>query len=38
MKGWHPAGQISTPSAAFTVHDLIARKDELFGTQSRQPE
>jgi len=38
MKGWHSVGQISKPSAAFTVQDLIARKDELFAKQSRQPE
>jgi NAD(P)-dependent dehydrogenase (short-subunit alcohol dehydrogenase family) len=38
LKGWHAVGQISTPGAAFTVQDLIARKDELFGKQSRQPE
>lgn len=38
MKGWHPVGQISKPNAAFTVQDLITRKDELFGKQSRQPE
>ena len=38
VKGWHTVGQISKPNAAFTVQDLIARKDELFGKQSRQPE
>jgi hypothetical protein len=35
--GWHSLGQISKPNAPFTVHDLIARKDELFGTHPRQP-
>jgi NAD(P)-dependent dehydrogenase (short-subunit alcohol dehydrogenase family) len=35
--GWHTLNQISKPNAAFTAHDLIARKDELFGTHSRQP-
>ncbi len=38
MKGWHAVGQISKPNAAFTAEDLIARKDELFAKQSRQPE
>ncbi|MBI4517407.1 MAG: SDR family NAD(P)-dependent oxidoreductase [Deltaproteobacteria bacterium] len=38
VKGWHPASQISQSNAAFTVRDLIARKDELFGQLARQPE
>jgi NAD(P)-dependent dehydrogenase (short-subunit alcohol dehydrogenase family) len=38
VKGWHPVNQISKPNAAFTVRDLIARKDELFAKLSRQPE
>ncbi|HUI26896.1 MAG TPA: SDR family NAD(P)-dependent oxidoreductase [Candidatus Kryptonia bacterium] len=38
VKGWHQVSQISKPGAAFTAHDLIERKDELFGTLSRQPE
>jgi NAD(P)-dependent dehydrogenase (short-subunit alcohol dehydrogenase family) len=38
MKGWHAVAQISTPGTAFTVQDLIARKDELFGKHSRQPD
>ncbi|HVN87387.1 MAG TPA: SDR family NAD(P)-dependent oxidoreductase [Candidatus Binatia bacterium] len=38
VKGWHQVNQISQPGAAFTVADLIARKDELFGKLSRQPE
>ena len=37
VKGWHQVHQISKPEAAFTVRDLIARKDELFGDQPRQP-
>jgi NAD(P)-dependent dehydrogenase (short-subunit alcohol dehydrogenase family) len=37
VRGWHMAGQTSKPGAALTVHDLIARKDELFGDQPRQP-
>jgi NAD(P)-dependent dehydrogenase (short-subunit alcohol dehydrogenase family) len=35
--GWHILNQISKPNAAFTAQDLIARKDELFGTHPRQP-
>jgi NAD(P)-dependent dehydrogenase (short-subunit alcohol dehydrogenase family) len=35
--GWHTLNQISKPNAALTAHDLIARKDELFGTHPRQP-
>ena len=35
--GWHTLNQISKPYAAFTAHDLIARKDELFGKHPRQP-
>ena len=35
--GWHALNQISKPNAAFTAHDLIARKDELFGDHPRQP-
>jgi NAD(P)-dependent dehydrogenase (short-subunit alcohol dehydrogenase family) len=38
VQGWHPVSQISKPSAAITARDLIARKDELFGALSRQPE
>jgi NAD(P)-dependent dehydrogenase (short-subunit alcohol dehydrogenase family) len=37
VKGWHQVNQISKPSAAFTAQDLIARKDELFGKEPRQP-
>ena len=35
--GWHILNQISKPGAAFTAADLIARKDELFGTHPKQP-
>jgi len=35
--GWHILGQISQPNAAFRAEDLVARKDELFGTHPRQP-
>lgn len=37
VKGWHTVNEITKPDAAFTVHDLIARKDELFGEHPRQP-
>ncbi len=37
VKGWHQVGQISQPGVALTVRDLIAHKDELFGTLPRQP-
>jgi NAD(P)-dependent dehydrogenase (short-subunit alcohol dehydrogenase family) len=37
VQGWHPAGQINKPDGAFTVRDLIARKDEIFGDQPQQP-
>jgi len=35
--GWHTLSQISKPNGALTAQDLIARKDELFGTHPRQP-
>ncbi len=38
VKGWHTVGQISKLGDALTARDLIARKDELFGKLSRQPE
>jgi NAD(P)-dependent dehydrogenase (short-subunit alcohol dehydrogenase family) len=38
VKGWHHASQISKPNAAVSAQDLVARKDELFGRHSRQPE
>ncbi|HTO58708.1 MAG TPA: SDR family NAD(P)-dependent oxidoreductase [Pseudomonadales bacterium] len=38
VKGWHQVNQISKAGAAFSARDLIERKDELFGTLSRQPE
>jgi len=37
VKGWQTINQISKPNAAFTARDLIARKDELFGSHPRQP-
>jgi len=37
VQGWHQVGQISKPDDAFTARELIARKDELFGSQPRQP-
>jgi NAD(P)-dependent dehydrogenase (short-subunit alcohol dehydrogenase family) len=37
VRGWHTVGQISKPGAPLTVQDLVARKDELFGDQPRQP-
>ena len=37
VRGWHQVGQITKPNAAITVADLIARKDELFGSNPRQP-
>ncbi|MBI1815711.1 MAG: SDR family NAD(P)-dependent oxidoreductase [Deltaproteobacteria bacterium] len=38
VKGWHQVAQISKPGDALSARDLIARKDELFGKLSRQPE
>jgi NAD(P)-dependent dehydrogenase (short-subunit alcohol dehydrogenase family) len=37
VRGWHHVSQISKPDGGFTAHDLIARKDELFADQPRQP-
>jgi NAD(P)-dependent dehydrogenase (short-subunit alcohol dehydrogenase family) len=37
VAGWHTLNQISKANAAFTAHDLIARKDELLGNHPRQP-
>jgi NAD(P)-dependent dehydrogenase (short-subunit alcohol dehydrogenase family) len=37
VKGWHQVRQLTKPNAALTVQDLIARKDELFGGEPRQP-
>jgi NAD(P)-dependent dehydrogenase (short-subunit alcohol dehydrogenase family) len=37
VQGWHQVNQISKQNAAFTAQDLIARKNELFGTEARQP-
>jgi NAD(P)-dependent dehydrogenase (short-subunit alcohol dehydrogenase family) len=38
VKGWRQVREISKPNQEITVRDLIARKDELFGDFSRQPE
>ena len=35
--GWHVLNQISKADAPLIAQDLIARKDELFGTHPRQP-
>jgi len=37
VRGWRVVGQITAPAAAITAADLVARKDELFGDQPRQP-
>jgi NAD(P)-dependent dehydrogenase (short-subunit alcohol dehydrogenase family) len=37
VQGWHIVSQITKSGAAVTVEDLIARKDELFGTAPREP-
>jgi len=37
VKGWHTVAMLSQQSE-LTVSDLIARKDELFAGQSKQPE
>jgi len=37
VKGWHTVSMLSSDSALM-VSDLIARKDELFNGQSKQPE
>jgi NAD(P)-dependent dehydrogenase (short-subunit alcohol dehydrogenase family) len=37
VKGWHTVREIDRRDAAFTARDLIARKDELFGDQPREP-
>jgi NAD(P)-dependent dehydrogenase (short-subunit alcohol dehydrogenase family) len=37
VHGWRHVSQISKPNEAITARDLIARKDELFGGQPRQP-
>ncbi len=37
VHGWHVTGQLSTPGEPLLVKDLIARKDELYGDQPRQP-
>lgn len=37
VSGWHKVGGVATPGAPLHARDLIARKDELFGSQPRQP-
>ncbi|MEW6268692.1 MAG: SDR family NAD(P)-dependent oxidoreductase [Thermodesulfobacteriota bacterium] len=37
VRGWHTAGKISTPGAALSAQEILARKDELFGDSPRQP-
>ena len=37
-EGWHPVGTIAKDGEAFTIEELIARKDELFGGRPRTPE
>jgi NAD(P)-dependent dehydrogenase (short-subunit alcohol dehydrogenase family) len=37
VRGWQAVRRIRKADAALTVHDLVARKDELFGDQPRQP-
>jgi hypothetical protein len=36
VQGWHIVSQI-TQDGAITAEDLIKRKDELFGSQPREP-
>jgi NAD(P)-dependent dehydrogenase (short-subunit alcohol dehydrogenase family) len=37
VRGWHTVGQISKSGSAFTARELAERKDELFGSNPRQP-
>jgi NAD(P)-dependent dehydrogenase (short-subunit alcohol dehydrogenase family) len=37
VKGWHTVREIDGRGVAFTARDLIARKDDLFGDQPREP-
>jgi NAD(P)-dependent dehydrogenase (short-subunit alcohol dehydrogenase family) len=37
VQGWHIVSQITKDGAAITAADLVARKDELFGTAPREP-
>jgi NAD(P)-dependent dehydrogenase (short-subunit alcohol dehydrogenase family) len=37
VRGWHVVREIAAPGAPITAADLVARKDELFGDQPRQP-
>jgi NAD(P)-dependent dehydrogenase (short-subunit alcohol dehydrogenase family) len=37
VQGWHQVSRIQKPDACITAHDLVKRKDELFGDLPRQP-
>ena len=37
VSSWHKVGGVESPGSALAARDLIARKDELFGSQPRQP-
>jgi NAD(P)-dependent dehydrogenase (short-subunit alcohol dehydrogenase family) len=37
VKGWRTVAEISKADGAFTAPELVARKDELFAGQDRQP-
>ena len=37
VQGWHIVSQITKNGAAITAEDLITRKNELFGTQPKEP-
>ena len=38
VQGWHVAGQITKRRRLHACRDLVARKDELFGDNPREPE
>jgi len=37
VRGWSVAGEITAPNAPIRARDLVARKDELFGAEPREP-
>lgn len=37
LRGWRVAREITSPGAALTARDLVARKDELFQDEPREP-
>ncbi len=37
VRGWHVVGEITAPAGPIRAADIVARKDELFGEQPRQP-